>query len=170
MAQAPVVGGDDTTTPVLVCGVLAGLTGGVLAMVPPAVAALVRGDGLGYPNRLVASTLMGSDAFAGDNAFAATMLGVLFTLIAAGIAGALFAWLRRREVRVRLLIAEGLGFGLVSLGVVRIGLPALAGGSTYVSVLSFLLFGACLALELPLRVGSWEVGDAARVRESLDEA
>jgi len=175
MRQGIVPPDDDATTLVLVCGVLAGLTGGLLAMGPTAVAALIGGKGLGFPNKLVASALMGSDAFARENAVAATMLGALLTLTAAAGAGALFAFLRRRETRIRLLVAEGLGFSLVAFGAMRIALPyvdpALVGrGSTVASILAFLLFGACLALELPLRVGSFDVGDPARVRESLDQA
>lgn len=175
MPQVHAPSDDDTTIPVLVCGVLAGLVGGVVGMAPTAVASLVAGEGLGFPNKLVASALMGSDAFVRENSVAATMLGALLTLIVAAVAGAVFAWLRRGEWRVRLLIAEGIGFGLVAFGAVRIALPYVdpaltARGSTVASVLAFALFGASLALELPLRVGSLEVSDPVRVRESLDEA
>jgi hypothetical protein len=121
---------------------------------------------------------MGADAFVDDNALGATMLGALLTSMAAALGGALFAWLRRKETRMWLLVAEGIGFGLVALGALRIALPYLdpavltrgsTRGSTVAWVLGYVLFGACLSLELPLRVGSLDVSDPRRVRESLDQ-
>ncbi len=164
---------DDSTTPILVCGVLSGLAGAVVGMVPLGLFFLLRGDGLTWPARLVAAALMGRDAFEHENALGATLLGVLVTLVAASLAGTLFTWLRRREPRFRLLIAEGVGFGLVLFGVLWLTLPYLNppmyAQMPWLALSSaFALFGATLALELPLRVGSLSL-DPDEVRRSLSE-
>lgn len=165
---------DDTTTPVVVCGVLAGLAGGVLGMIPSALVALVRGEGPSYPSKLVAAALMGRDALANENALGASMLGVLVTVVAASAAGAAFTWMRRREARFKLLVAEGIGFGLVLFGVLWAALPLLdptmaARQSMVALAISYAVFGAALSLQLPLRIGSLDVTDPERVRASLDE-
>lgn len=164
---------DDSTTPVLVCGVLSGLAGAVVGMVPLGLYFLIRGDGLTWPARLVAAALMGHDALERDNAMGATLLGVLLTLMVAAAAGILFTWLRRREPRFRLLIAEGAGFGLVLFGAMWLTLPYLnpvmhARMPWFALAASYALFGATLALELPLRVGSISL-DPDEVRRSLSE-
>jgi hypothetical protein len=164
---------DDTTTPVLVCGTLAGLAGAVAGMMPIAFISLVRGEGLTMPAKLVAAALMGRDALESDNAMAAVLIGLLITVVAASAAGALFTWLRRREPRFRLLIAEGVGFGLVLFGALWIALPYLnptmhAHTPWYALALSYTVFGAALALQLPLRVGSTDM-DVESVRKSLSE-
>jgi hypothetical protein len=164
---------DDTTTPVLVCGVLAGLAGAVAGMVPLGLFFLIRGDGVTMPARLVAASLMGRDALERDNTMAATLLGLLITIIAASAAGALFTFLRRREARFRLLIAEGVGFGLVLFGALWLTLPYLNPvmftQMPWVALaISYAIFGATLASELPLRVGSVaELNDPESVRRSL---
>ncbi|MBI2392920.1 MAG: hypothetical protein HYV09_25265 [Deltaproteobacteria bacterium] len=165
---------DDTTTPVVVCGVLAGLAGGVLGMIPSALVALARGEGLGYPSKLVAASLMGREALANGNALGASMLGALMTVVASSAAGAAFTWLRRREARFKLLVAEGIGFGLVLFGLLWAALPLLDATmaerpSMAALAVSYALFGASLSLQLPLRIGSFDVTDADRVRASLDE-
>jgi hypothetical protein len=160
---------DDTTTPVIVCGVLAGLAGAVAAMVPTSLASLIHGDGVTMPSRLAAASLMGPDALDRENGLAATLLGVLITTVLAAAAGALFTWMRRREPRFRLLIAEGIGFGLVLFGVTWATAPNLNptmhhSQSPIILGIAYALFGATLALELPLRVGSI---DTATARASL---
>jgi len=163
---------DDAATPVIVCGALAGLAGAVVGMIPTSIAALIRGDGVTMPAKLVAATLMGLDALDKENGLAATLLGVLLTTMLAACAGALFAWLRRREPRFRLLIAEGVGFALVLFGVVWAIVPYLnptmhKHQSLVALAISYALYGAVLALELPLRVGST---DPAEARASIAEA
>jgi hypothetical protein len=152
---------DDAATPVIVCGILAGLAGAVVGMIPTALVALIRGDGITMPAKLVAAGLMGPDALELDNGSGATLLGALMTFILAASAGALFAWLRRRETRLRLLMAEGVGFGLVLFGVTRFTLrylnPTMYEHQSMIALaIAYALFGAALALELPLRVGSPE--------------
>lgn len=156
---------DDPTTPVIVCGVLAGVAGGIVGMVPASIASLVRGEGLMMPAKLVAAGLMGRDALERNNGAAATLLGVLIAMVLAGSAGALFTWLRRREPRFRLLIAEGVGFGLVLFGVTWATLPYVnptmyQHQSMLGLGLAFAAFGAALALQLPLRVGSIDPAEA----------
>jgi len=163
---------DDAATPVIVCGVLAGFAGAALGMLPAAVASLIRGDGLTMPAKLVAAFLMGSDALDKDSGLAATLLGGLLTTVFAGSAGALFTWLRRRESRFRLLVAEGVGFGLVLFGVLWATVPHLnptmhRNASMIPLAIAYALYGATLALELPLRVGSIDPDVA---RESLASA
>ena len=158
---------DDTSTPLLVCGALSGLAGGAAAMIPTALFSWVRGHGATTPAKLVAATLMGRDALDRDNGLAATMIGVLITLVAAAGAGALFTWLRRRESRVRLLVLEGIGFAWVLLGGLWIALPHVnplmyAAASWPAMVLSFAVFGAVLALELLLRVGTFDQDEIRR--------
>lgn len=162
---------DDTTTPVLVCGVLAGLGGAVAAMAPVGVVSLARGEGLLTPAKLVAAALMGRSALEQDNSMAATMIGLLITFIAAAAAGALFSFLRRREPRFRLLVAEGVGFGLVLFGALWIALPYInpvmhAHTPWAALAVSYALFGASLAAELPLRIGSTDL-NVDNVRKSL---
>lgn len=165
---------DDTTTPVLVCGVLAGLAGATAGMLTSGVISLVRGEGLVTPAKLVAGSLMGREALESDNAMAATLIGLLLTVIAASAGGALFAWMRRREPRFRLLIAEGIGFGLVLFGAVWIALPHInpvmhAHTPWAALAIAYAVYGAALALELPLRVGSISL-PVEEVRRSLSDA
>lgn len=140
-------------------------------MVPLGLFSLVRGDGVTMPARLVAASLMGAEALERENAMAATLLGVLITIVAAAAAGALFTWLRRREGRFRLLIAEGIGFSLVLFGALWLTLPYVnpimyARMPWPALAVAYAIFGAALALELPLRAGSLDPED---VRQSLSE-
>lgn len=158
---------DDTSTPLLACGALSGLAGGAAAMLPTALYSWARGDGATTPAKLVAATLMGRDALDHDNALAATMIGLLITLVAAAGAGSLFTWLRRREARIRLLVLEGIGFAWVLLGALWIALPYVnplmfAAASWPAMVVSFAIFGAMLALEILLRVGSLDPDEIRR--------
>lgn len=162
---------DDTATPVLVCGVLAGLGGAVVALTPLGLVSLVRGEGLLTPAKLVAAALMGRSALEQDNSMAATMIGLLITLVTAAAAGALFAFLRRREPRFRLLVAEGVGFGLVLFGALWSALPyinpVMHAHTPWIALaVSYALFGGTLAAELPLRIGSTDL-DVDHVRKSL---
>lgn len=168
MQRAPNASFDDTTTPVIVCGVLAGLAGAVVGMIPASLVSLIRGDGLTMPARLVAALLMGHDALDRENVLAAALLGMLITTILAGLAGVAFAWLRRGETRFRLLAAEGAGFALVLFGVVWVALPYInpmmyRNQSPIVLAIAYAMFGATLALELPLRAGTIDAKEAREV-------
>jgi hypothetical protein len=165
--------GDDATTPILVSGVLAGSCGGLAGMSVTSLAALIAGHGPLYPAKLVAAALMGSDALDRANALPAAFLGTLVTLVAASAAGVLFAWLRRREWRFRVLVLEGVGFGLVVFAALRFTLPYLdplmaARQPMIPLAIAYALFGAALSMELPLRIGSLRFDDAM-ARESLAE-
>jgi hypothetical protein len=158
---------DDATTPVLVSGVLAGLAGGVVGLSITAISALFRGVGLTTPARLVAASLMGREALDRDNAMPALLLGALLTLVGAAAFGALFAWIRRRELRTRLLAVEGVGFGLVLFAAVHLVLPYIDPTMAMLQpriplAIAYALFGLCLALEAPLRVGTLRPDEAVR--------
>jgi hypothetical protein len=137
-------------------------------MIPAALTSLFRGNGLTRPVRLVAMLLMGEDALDRENVIAATMLGALISSVLAALAGVLFVWLRRGETRFRLLVAEGVGFGLVLFGFVRVTLPyvhptMVREQSTIALAIAYALFGATLAIELPLRVGSVDPEEAREI-------
>lgn len=158
---------DDAFTPVLVSGILAGLSGGVAGMFMTSLAALLRGDGLGRPVRLVAAGLMGRDALDRDNAIPAAILGVLLTLVAAAALGVLFGWLRRKELRTHLLMAEGIGFGLVIFAAVHLVLPYVDPTMAQMQprvpmAIGYAVFGLCLALIAPLRTGRLRPDEVVR--------
>ncbi|MGZ5969272.1 MAG: hypothetical protein ACXWP4_16475, partial [Polyangiales bacterium] len=144
--------------------------GGVVGMSVTAFAALFRGDGPTMPTRLVAASLMGREALDRENVLPALLLGGLLTLVASAALGALFARIRRRELRTKLLAIEGVGFGLVMFAVVHLVLPLLDPTMAMLQpriplAIAYAIFGACLSLEAPLRVGS--VRPDAVVRGSL---
>lgn len=158
---------DDATTPVLVSGILAGLAGGVVGLAVTAASALFRGVGATVPARLVAASLMGREALDRDNAMPALLLGSLLTLVGAAALGALFAWIRRRELRTKLLAIEGVGFGLVIFAAVHLVLPFLdptmaAMQPRIPMAIAYALFGACLSLEAPLRTGAIRPDEVVR--------
>ncbi len=148
---------EDDDTPVLVSGLLAGIAGGSVGITVTGAFALFSGDPLA-PMKLVAAALMGPASLQSENALPATLLGGLLTVLLAALLGVLFTWLRRRERRMHLLVAEGIGFGLVVYGASYIVMPYL-NGTMYAHqpqlplALAHALFGAALSLELPLRVG-----------------
>lgn len=162
---------DDAVAPVLATGVLAGLGGGLAGTLVTSIAAIGYGRSMLHPIRLVSASIMGDDALARANAMPATLLGLLIIMIAASGVSVLFAWFRRHNYRLRLLTLEGMGFGLVLFGVVRLSMPYLdpmmAANQPWPPLLiAYLVFGACLAAQLPLRVGKITT-DVNEVRASL---
>ncbi|GAC1575195.1 MAG: hypothetical protein NVS3B20_06890 [Polyangiales bacterium] len=162
---------DDALTPVLATGILAGIGGGILGFFVAGVGALAYGHGFLEPPRLVAASLMGSEALMRNNETPAALLGLLIILVGAGILGVFFTWMRRREYRLRWLLLEGVGFALVMFTLLHLLLPyvdpTMAKHQPWPPLLlSFIVFGASLTAQLPLRVGKM-TGDVDVVRASL---